>query len=168
MPSSRAARHWLPLFSCNTVEMNLLLKFTNRFRIKNIASVHLQDEGFELISHGVSLSLSFKLLSSKLLSSIFYLQRDQSLSRVLETQANSRRSRHCLSSRSMPCRTGLRRLRRMPKQIQSLIKPYSQLCGRNPNYGSSHCLEIWRELRSLQPSGGWCEGGHAHQNKCND
>ena len=32
------------------------LEFANRFRIKNIAAVHLQHECFELIFHGISLS----------------------------------------------------------------------------------------------------------------
>lgn len=34
-----------------------LLEFPYRFGIQNIAFVHLQDERFELISHGLSLSL---------------------------------------------------------------------------------------------------------------
>ena len=33
-----------------------LFEFTNGFRVKNIALVHLHDQGFKLISHGVSLS----------------------------------------------------------------------------------------------------------------
>jgi hypothetical protein len=34
----------------------LLLELANRFRVENIAFVHLHDEGFELILHGISLS----------------------------------------------------------------------------------------------------------------
>ena len=33
-----------------------LLEFSDRLRVKNIAFVHLQDECFELISHGILLS----------------------------------------------------------------------------------------------------------------
>ena len=33
------------------------LEFAHRFRIENIAFVHLMNEGFELIFHGISLSL---------------------------------------------------------------------------------------------------------------
>ena len=33
-----------------------LLEFADSFRIKNIAFVHLHDQGFELVSHGISLS----------------------------------------------------------------------------------------------------------------
>ena len=37
-------------------ENEFLLEFTNGFRIKDVALVHLHDQGFKLISHGVSLS----------------------------------------------------------------------------------------------------------------
>jgi len=33
-----------------------LFKLANRFRVENIALVHLHDKGFELILHGISLS----------------------------------------------------------------------------------------------------------------
>jgi hypothetical protein len=36
-----------------------LFEFAHSFGVQNVAPVHLQYEGFELISHGVSLSLSY-------------------------------------------------------------------------------------------------------------
>ncbi len=37
-------------------EDELLFEFAHRFGIQNITSVHLHNKGFELISHGISLS----------------------------------------------------------------------------------------------------------------
>jgi hypothetical protein len=37
-------------------ENKLLFEFAHRLGIKNITPVHLHDKGFELISHGISLS----------------------------------------------------------------------------------------------------------------
>ena len=47
-----------------------LFEFAYRLRVQNIAFVHLQDECFELISHGIPLSLE-KLLLSQLRFSLF-------------------------------------------------------------------------------------------------
>jgi hypothetical protein len=47
-----------------------LLEFAHCLRVQNIAFVHLQDECFELISHGLPLSLE-KLLLKKLPAALF-------------------------------------------------------------------------------------------------
>jgi hypothetical protein len=57
MPSSRAARHWLPLFSCEHGQDETFLELTHALGIKNIAAVHLQDKCFQLIFHDAFLSL---------------------------------------------------------------------------------------------------------------
>src|SRR5580704_253415 len=46
----------VPLIFLQHRQNELLLEFAHGFRIKDVAAVHLHDECFELISHGISLS----------------------------------------------------------------------------------------------------------------
>ena len=104
-------------------EDEAFFKFTDRLGIKDVALVHLHDEGFELILHGLSLSLL--RLQYENLRTYFLLSR-------LRIRAGSRGYR-LWDMRSM-------------EHVQSLIKLCAQLGGSQPNRGAAHYQEIRSEL----------------------
>lgn len=104
-------------------ENEAFFKFTDGLGIKDVALVHLHDEGFELILHGLSLSLL--RLQYENLRTYFLLSR-------LRTRAGSRSYRLC-DMRSM-------------EHVQSLIKLFAQLGGGQPNRSPAHNQEIRSEL----------------------
>jgi len=95
------------------------LEFAHRLGVKNIAFIHLQDECFELISHGIL------FLLEKLLSALFA---------VCQIPFPKRHSR------------GLPALLLPPQQIESLIKAAAQFRRRYPNAGASDNQEIRRQF----------------------